>query len=472
MKRTLWLILIAALAMLCACSGTSGSEGEGSEIALIPYASDVLGFSSLVPQSWTEIKPGHFQRLPRNDPTLLAQAAFHGATLEEIPLFQQLPEASGMVKASGLTWDLYQVVIEWPVGGASLSFDIALAEADTGAFAILLVTYAEEQEALHDAVMLPVIDAFVPGQVGADPLVTPPPPQVPEPIDTRVRLADGMTMVYIPAGEFQMGNQGIQWMWDGSLTEGNLNPQVFIDEGPQHAVYLDAYWFDQTEVTVGMFRAFVEATGYETSAERDGWGAPYKAGPKEEEWPHVEGADWLHPQGPMSNAQDDHPVVQVSWDDAAAYCAWAGGQLPSEAQWEKAARGTDGRLFPWGDIFDGNLGSFCGAECPVERNKEYAYDDGYPRTAPVGSFPVGASPYGALDMAGNVWEWMADWYSANYYGLSPYENPPGHRFGTERAQRGGAWVDNGSWVRTTVRHSTPGWNRCDDLGFRCAVPAD
>jgi hypothetical protein len=91
MKRTLWLILIAALAMLCACSGTSGSEGEGSEIALIPYASDVLGFSSLVPQSWTEIKPGHFQRLPRNDPTLLAQAAFHGATLEEIPLFQQPP---------------------------------------------------------------------------------------------------------------------------------------------------------------------------------------------------------------------------------------------------------------------------------------------------------------------------------------------------------------------------------------------
>jgi len=182
------------------------------------------------------------------------------------------------------------------------------------------------------------------------------------------------------------------------------------------------------------------------------------------------GADWQHPRGPGSSAEDDHPVVQVSREDAAAYCEWAGGQLPTEAQWEKAARGTDGRMWPWGNTYDGIRGSFCEAQCPIERWKDDSYDDGYAFTAPVGSFPSGASPYGALDMAGNVWEWVADWYDDSYYGDSSSESPSEPPSGTERAMRGGAWYDNEPWVRCTVRHQNPPWSRCDDVGFRCAVP--
>jgi formylglycine-generating enzyme required for sulfatase activity len=280
-----------------------------------------------------------------------------------------------------------------------------------------------------------------------------------------------MLMVYVPAGEFEMGNTSIQWIWSGNLRDADLDLQVFTDEGPRRTVYLDAFWIDQTEVTVAMFRTFVEATGYETTAERAGWGQPWREGPMEEEWPRVPGADWRHPRGPESTAQDDHPVMQVSWEDAAAYCEWIGAHLPTEAQWEKAARGTDGRMWPWGNTYDGSRGSFCDAQCPVERWKHNSYNDGYAFTAPVGSFPSGASPYGALDMAGNVWEWVTDWYAEAYDADAASENPLGPESGTERAMRGGAWIDNESWVRCTVRHQNPPWSRCDDVGFRCAVPA-
>jgi formylglycine-generating enzyme required for sulfatase activity len=323
--------------------------------------------------------------------------------------------------------------------------------------------------------MLPAIQALVPGKVIENMPAEKPSPPLPNEvrlIDTRIRAADGMNMVYVTAGEFDMGNTGIQWMWNVSLIDQELDLQVYIDESPQHTVYLDSYWFDQTEVTTEMFRRFAESTGFETTAEREGWGMPWTDGPKEDEWPHVPGTDWQHPHGPESVALDDHPVVQVSWDDASAYCDWVGGRLPTEAQWEKAARGTDSRLWPWGDTYDGNRGSFCDASCPVKRWNHDAYDDGYALTAPVGSFPGGASPNGALDMAGNVWEWVADWYDENYYTDSPYENPTGPSYGTERTQRGGAWIDNESWVRTTVRHSTLPWARFDDLGFRCALPAE
>ncbi|MGD8815422.1 MAG: formylglycine-generating enzyme family protein, partial [Anaerolineales bacterium] len=375
---------------------------------------------------------------------------------------------------SGLIWELTRGDLEIPDVGM-LVLELAISQSDSAVYQVLFVSPADEFDQLYSAVVEPVLQGFSREWVSVSPTETAAnksAQQAITPIDTKIRSADGMTMVYVPAGEFVMGNPGAQWMWNGNLTDGDLDIQVHTDESPQHTVYLDAYWIDQTEVTVEMFRTFVEATGYITSTEKDGWGAPYRAGSIENEWPHIPGTDWQHPHGPDSIAQDDHPVVQVSWDDAAAYCEWASGGLPTEAQWEKAARGTDGRLYPWGNTYDRNLGNFCDAQCPVERWKQYAYDDGYALTAPVGSFPGGSSPYGVLDMAGNVWEWTADWYGEYYYANSPYENPEGPRFGTERTQRGGAWLDSESWVRTTVRHATGPWVRCDDLGFRCAVPAD
>jgi len=293
--------------------------------------------------------------------------------------------------------------------------------------------------------------------------------------NTRARAADGMVMVYVPAGEFMMGTGGLEWIRRPESPRDRqrvgLGAYAFFNERPQHAVYLDAFWLDQTEVTVSMFRAFVQATGYVSTAERQGWGKPWTAGPMEAEWPRVPGADWQHPRGPESSAEDDHPVAQVSWEDAAAYCAWAGGSLPTEAQWAKACRGTDGRMWPWGDTFDANRVSACESQCPIERWKDDRFDDGYAFTAPVGSFPDGASPYGALDMAGNLWEWVADWYGEDYYRHSPYENPSGPDSGTVRAMRGGAWYDTDVWTTCTVRHQNPSTDLYDDVGFRCAMPA-
>ena len=472
--------LICMLALLIALTGCSEKaradtvNPDLTDITLIPYTNEDFGISGLVPEGWVEVKPGQFLRKPGNDPTLLIQVAFHGAAKEQFTANFQLPESVGKMEAPSLSWDLYHWDLEWPDAG-TLVLDIALNESKSEAHLVMFVALAEDSELLYEEVMVPAILAFAPDTVTKDQAAVTPatlPIQLPEPIDTWIRRADGMVMVYVPAGEFEMGNMGIQWMWSGSLVGGDLDLQVFTDERPQHVAYLDAFWIDQTEVTVEMFRTFVEATGYETTAEREGWGAPWTDGPMEEEWPHIPGTDWQHPHGPESSAEDDHPVVQVTWEDAAAYCEWAGGHLPTEAQWEKAARGADLRLWPWGDTYDGNRGSFCDANCPVKRWNHDAYDDGYALTAPVGIFPNGASPYGALDMAGNVWEWVADWYDGNYYTDPPYENPTGPSYGTERTQRGGAWIDNESWVRTTVRHATPPGTRADDLGFRCALSTD
>jgi len=470
---TLFVMLVA----LTACNMKAAADAPNADpgdVTLIPFSSEELGISGLVPEGWIEVKPGQFLRMPGGDPTFLGQVAIPGTTREQITANWQLTENTGNLETPGLTWEIYRGELEWPNAG-TLVFDVALSESASGVYLVVLVTLSDESELLRETVMVPVIQALVPTNVTANlPMEASatPPSSEPRPIDTRIRFADGMTMVYVPAGEFEMGNVGIQWVWSGSLVSSDLDLQVFIDESPQHLVYLDAFWIDQTEVTVEKFRTFVEATGYETIAESDGWAAPWTDGPMEKEWPHVPGTDWQHPHGPESRAEDDHPVVQVSWDDAAAFCDWAGGGLPTEAQWEKAARGTDGRLWPWGDTYDGSRGSFCDAQCPVKRWNQDSYDDGYALTAPVGSFPSGASPYGALDMAGNVWEWVVDWYGEDYYAYSPDENPTGPSFATERTQRGGAWYDYESWVRTTVRHATPPWNRADDLGFRCAVPVE
>jgi formylglycine-generating enzyme required for sulfatase activity len=271
---------------------------------------------------------------------------------------------------------------------------------------------------------------------------------------TRVRSADDMVEVHIPAGEFVMG--------------ATSHSEAGDNEKPRHVVDLDAYWIDRTPVTNAMFARFANATSYITEAEAAGSSHAYS--PAAQDWIEARGADWRHPQGPSSDikAIADHPVVQVTWGDAAAYCKWANAQLPTEAEWEKAARGTDEREFPWGNgEVSGDRVNF------ADRNLKVSWantkvDDGFAFTSPVGNYPAGASPYGVLDMAGNVWEWLADWYDASYYLNSPKRNPAGPAKGEFRAARGGSWAGAVGDLRSWHRGWGPPKIHADGQGFRCA----
>ncbi|MGO8672100.1 MAG: SUMF1/EgtB/PvdO family nonheme iron enzyme [Capsulimonadaceae bacterium] len=237
-------------------------------------------------------------------------------------------------------------------------------------------------------------------------------PSPPTPASDKVNPTDGADMVYIPAGEFTMGSD-----------DDHSNDC----EKPAHKVYLDGYYIYKNLVTVAQYKKFCAATS--------------RAMPTEPSW----GWD-----------KDDYPMVNVTWDGATAYAQWAGTSLPTEAQWEKAARGTDGRAYPWGNDWDA-------ARC--------ANSVGSSLSSPtsVGSFSIGASPYGVLDMAGNVWEWCSDWFGVDYYSSSPDKNPTGPSSGTWRVLRGGSWCGNdpvgfrASYRDRILPTCTSGLN-----GFRCA----
>jgi formylglycine-generating enzyme required for sulfatase activity len=260
-----------------------------------------------------------------------------------------------------------------------------------------------------------------------EPSVTPTMTDTPGPTATLgmgsvlVSPTDGMGMVLVPGGAFPMGSPS------GAGRE---------DERPQHNVYLATYWIDQTEVTNGMYQKCVSA------------------GVCSE--PHLFSS--MTRDSYYGNPEfDNYPVINVDWFQAGDYCAWAGRSLPTEAQWEKAAKGTSSRLYPWegNEIIPGN----------VQAN----YNNNIGDTTEVGSFPRGASPYGALDMAGNVWEWTADFYDAGYYSKSPLDEPLGPSGGSSRVIRGGSWNDYGYYFRTTNRGSYYPTNYISTLGFRCAV---
>jgi formylglycine-generating enzyme required for sulfatase activity len=267
-----------------------------------------------------------------------------------------------------------------------------------------------------------------------------------------------MVMIFVPAGQFEMG----------SSVEGAF------DTMPAHTVYLDDFWIDKTEVTNEMFARFVENTGYVTDAEKEGSSNDFRTTNVEFIWEKVEGMAWDHPDGPDSNisGKEDHPIVHVSWNDASAYCTWAGRRLPTEAEWEKAASWNDVSgekyAYPWGDAFDQARLNFCDQNCGYTF-ADTSLNDGYAETSPVGSFPDGASPYGVLDMSGNVFEWVADWYSPDYYKNSPSSNPLGSGVGQTRVMRGGAWAINSYYLSSTRRWE---WNPSFQhraLGFRCAL---
>jgi formylglycine-generating enzyme required for sulfatase activity len=258
----------------------------------------------------------------------------------------------------------------------------------------------------------------------------------------------------VPEGEFKMGS---------IVTDKDS----YNNERPQHTVFLDSFWIDSTEITNSMFANFVQTTGYKTEAEKLGSG--YTLDLNSLSWVNTKGADWRHPRGPSSdiNGLDDHPVVLMGWNDARAYCTWTNRALPSEAQWEKAARGTDGLKYPWGNQSPaGNLLNFADQSLAVNW-AEKSVNDGYLYTAPVGHYPMGASPYGALDMAGNVWEWVADGFNETYYSNSPGKNPTGPDSGMIHVLRGGAWNDKARDVRASIRNSDPGFT--SSFGFRCVA---
>jgi len=258
----------------------------------------------------------------------------------------------------------------------------------------------------------------------------------------------------IPAGTFLMGSR-----------------DKAPDEAPVHEITLAAFWIDRHEVTVAQFAAFVAATAYRTDAERFGWSGVFDTA--RGEWTRADGAEWRHPEGPGSKAPRDEPVTQVSWNDATAFARWAGKRLPTEAEWEYAARGgLAGRTYAWGDELrpGGRLmANWWQGVFPSHDTGE----DGYRGRAPVGRFPPNG--YGLYDVIGNVWEWCADWYEAAYYRRSPVRDPRGPGSGRERVMRGGSWMCSENFCsnyRVASRsHATPD-SGLDNVGFRCARDAE
>jgi formylglycine-generating enzyme required for sulfatase activity len=259
---------------------------------------------------------------------------------------------------------------------------------------------------------------------------------------------------------------------DGLLSAATSHPGQEIgddDERPVHRVNLSPFHIDATEVTNAEFARFVKDTGYKTDAEKKGSSWVFKKGQKD--WAAVEGADWRHPLGPDSNIADqtNHPVVNVSWNDAAAYARWAGKRLPTEAEWEYAARaGREGEIYPWGNQLkpDGKVvANFWQGTWPSDNRME----DRYYYTAPVGSFPPNA--FGLYDIIGNVWEWTADWYASDYYRHSSAKDPKGPESGEQRVARGGSWFCSEGYCgayRVGFRGKSPPDSGFNNVGFRCA----
>ena len=277
--------------------------------------------------------------------------------------------------------------------------------------------------------------------------------------------------VVIPAGAFQMGDA----FDEGYPADG---------ETPVHTVAVSSFAVDATPVTNTQFAKFIEATGYRTESEQLGSSAVFHllVQAKEEDilgpvnganwWLTVRGADWAHPHGPRSAWKDfaEHPVVHVSWNDAMAYCAWGGRRLPTEAEWEYAARGgLAGKRYAWGDDLHPQDGKHrCNiwqGEFPLLNTEA----DGYLGTAPVGSFPPNG--YGLYDTSGNVWEWCQDWFLPKYYRNSPDNDPQGPTIGAGRVMRGGSYLCHESYCnryRVAARSFSPADSASGNCGFRTA----
>jgi formylglycine-generating enzyme required for sulfatase activity len=263
-------------------------------------------------------------------------------------------------------------------------------------------------------------------------------------------LPDGsdMEMVAVPAGDFIMGTD------DADAPDW---------EKPRHVHPITGdYWIGRYDVTRAQYKVFCDATGHTV--------------------PGV-----AHFEDQLNGNTDTHPVVMVSWDDVKSYCAWAGLSMPTDAEWEKAARGTDGRKYPWGDRWDRTRANYLDASVPGDKimmgngstmdehmaqfgGRDLEYDDGFPYTSPVGSFPTGVSPNGALDMAGNVFNWVEDWWDEAGFPRAKNGDFSAPQDGTWRVDRGSSWGNPGVLAcRTTMRYGYPPSERNEHLGFRVVL---
>ena len=288
--------------------------------------------------------------------------------------------------------------------------------------------------------------------------------------EAECRLLPSSPPCAIPAGEALLGNVDVHaYPGDG--------------EGPVHPVRLEAFELAPHAVTNDEFGRFAEATGYRTEAERFGWSFVFggllpddfpetRAVAAAPWWRQVEGASWCRPEGPQSTlgGRGDHPVVHVSWNDALAFCAWAGARLPTEAEWEYAARGgLEGRVYPWGDELEPGgehrmnvwQGTF-----PTDNTLA----DGYLGTAPVDAYAPNG--FGLHNMTGNVWEWCADWFDPHTYARDRREHPQGPPGGTHRVTRGGSYLCHASYCRryrVAARNALTPDSSTGNTGFRCAA---
>jgi len=274
-------------------------------------------------------------------------------------------------------------------------------------------------------------------------------PSSPATANDKQARAEREGMVLINGGKFLMGTE------DGMSYEA-----------PVHEVTVKSFWMDRHEVTVAEFSMFVSATGYKTDAEKFGWSGAFDL--KTGEWKRTKGANWRHPDGPRSEAASNEPVCQVSWNDAAAYAKWAGKRLPTEAEWEYAARGgLAQKKYSWGDELRPNgkpLANWWQGNFPDQNTGE----DGFIGRAPVESFPPNG--FGLYDVTGNVWEWCADWYADDYYLKSARDDPRGPDDGRERVIRGGSWMCAENFCtnyRVASRSQATPDSGLNNLGFRC-----
>jgi len=315
---------------------------------------------------------------------------------------------------------------------------------------LLVLTACTQPTAAPSATPLPPTRTTAPSAT-LTPLPTFTPTVTPSPTDTltpsatpspTVTQSPPAGMELIPAGSFQMGSTG-----HGTGQE------------PVHTVNLSAFYMDTYEVTNAQFAAFLNEQGNQNEG-----GVTWLDAADEDARIHQSGGSWSADSG-----YANHPVIEVTWYSAQAYCTWREARLPTEAEWEYAARGgLEGMDYPWGDTLNGSRANFCDSNCSFDDLKDSASNDGYADTAPVGSYAP--NDYGLYDMTGNVWEWVADWYG--HYPSGAVTDPTGPSSGDYRVLRGGSWINDALFLRVANRNYFDPDGSSYHIGFRCVAPID